>query len=68
MRPPPSPAVGTWLPMARTGAEAAADSCSAASVMSAPGPVDTSSGATVPVTRAKASAANPALFSTRSPT
>lgn len=54
--------------MASTGADAAAASWSAAREVSAPGPVESSSGATSPVIRPYASAAKPALFSTRSPT
>lgn len=65
--PPPRPAVGIWLLIANTGAEAARASWSAASDVSAPGPVDSSSGAASPVMRPYASAANPALFSTRRP-
>ncbi len=67
-RPPPRPAVGIWLLIASTGALAAAASWSAASDVSAPGPVESSSGAASPVIRPYASAAKPALFSTRRPT
>ncbi len=68
MRSPPRPDRGIWLLTVTTGTDEAAASCSAARLISAPGPVDTSKVAADPVVRAKPSAAKPADSSVRNPT